>query len=48
MTPTPTIRRVTPDDFEGLVTLYNEVWPKVSYDKKKKTIIPGWEHLWTC
>ncbi len=37
MTPTPTIRRVTPDDFEGLVTLYNEVWPKVSYDKKKKT-----------
>lgn len=31
------IRKVEKKDFEGLVSLYEEVWPDVSYDKRAKT-----------
>ena len=30
------IRRVTDNDFDGLVELCEEVWPEVDYDKRKK------------
>lgn len=30
------IRKVKSDDFEGLIQLYEEVWPEVDYDKRKK------------
>lgn len=31
-----TIRKIYPEDFDGLVQLYEEVWPDVDYDKVKK------------
>lgn len=30
------VRKVTDDDFDGLVALYENVWPEVSYDKYEK------------
>ena len=30
------IRKVLPSDFNGLVSLYNRVWPDVNYDKQEK------------
>ena len=31
------VRKVTPEDTNGLIELYEDVWPDVPYDKKNKT-----------